>query len=57
MDAPKSPADLTQDQRDAYEERAAILQYDAKHTRQRAEQIAWGMILAEINGGRVKADM
>ena len=69
MTAPKSPADLSRRHREAYEERAAILEFDANYTRDEAEHRAFlealnphpwrdrGLDYEPPNGGRyVPAD-
>jgi pyrroline-5-carboxylate reductase len=42
---------MTDDQREEFEERAAILEFDAGMTREEAERVAMQMVL-----GKVKAD-
>ncbi len=42
------PDTLTPDQRDDYEERAAILQYDAGYKRGTAELLAWKEVMKNV---------
>lgn len=41
---------MTDDQREAYEERAGILQFEAGMTREEAERVAMQMVLKEAKG-------
>ncbi|MCK8787742.1 hypothetical protein M0638_25605 [Roseomonas sp. NAR14] len=45
---PPQPLSATEiNRRDAYEERAAILEYDAGLTREEAERLAWDEVMGE----------
>jgi len=43
------PSKLTPDERDAYEERCAIMQFDAHMTRAQAERRAWAVMFPALD--------